>query len=374
MAGKNKFIKGVMVVLALVATAYFSMKGIHRDPVENLEFESSLLRPVPTALVEPKLEECQRMFPGEVRANRRVKLSFSVSGLLKELNAQEGCDIKIGDRIAMLDRRDFQNVLDAAEAEFEHAEREWIRFQNMRDQKVVSETRCDEAQAVFNIATARLKIRKKALRDAELIAPFDGTVVTRFVENHEHVQVKQPIVSLQDISIIEIVIQVPERLIALKGIDGLGGLEVNFDAAPEQWFDASIREFGSEADPITRTYDVVVSLKPPDDLCVLPGMTATVLARITDSDLTAPCHGKLKRIPVEALWCGNDGQSYVWIINPAGGYPEKRRVEPDVLSGDHVEIRDGLELNEHVATAGLHVLRENMLVRPMMGDMEGLDG
>ncbi len=333
-----------------------------------------IARPVPTAVVERQPAAQVRAFPGTVRAARRVDLAFSVPGVLDALNAQEGRSLRQGDVVAALDQRDYQNALDAAKARFVKAEHDLVRARTLWDKRVGSKARYEDAQAARDIALAELRIREKALEDTVLLAPFDGLVVRRHIETHEHIQAKQTIVSFQDLSSIEVVIQVPERVIAHGGPKGLGVVQVRFDADESRWFDAAVQEYSAEADPVTRTYDVVVALAPPETLTVFPGMTATVQARIDDRTTLALPDQPLTRVPVEALWRGHDSESYVWVIDPEGSTPVKRRVEALALAGDCVQIRAGLEPGEHVATAGLHSLRENLWVRPMVAGARGLDG
>ncbi len=50
------------------------------------------------------------------------------------------------------------------------------------------------------------------------MVPFDGVVAARYMGNNEHLKKFTQILALKDISEIEIVIQVPERLMAQGGI------------------------------------------------------------------------------------------------------------------------------------------------------------
>ena len=364
---------GGVVLVLVVCVFVFLLPGRDGQGLEK-SAEATVIRPVPTAVVQASPGDCTRMFPGKVRANRRVELAFSVPGLLEQLNAGEGRSIRKGEILARLDQRDYRYALDAASARCANAARELARFNNLRRQKVVTDVECEDTETAHDIAVAELHIREKAFEDTVLHAPFGGIVVRRYVENHEHVQAGQAIVSFQDISLIEVVIQMPERLLAHGGTDALKALQVCFDADSERWFNAAIREYSAESDSVTQTYDVVVALTPPPDLKVFPGMTATVKARIANSPGTPQPDGYTTRIPVEALCSGVDGKSYVWVIDPAGGKPRRRQVEAADLYGDYVVIRSGLQIGEHVAVAGLHTLRESLLVRPMIAGREGLDG
>ena len=333
-----------------------------------------VVRPIPTATVCRLSSTRMRTFPGTVRANRRVELAFSVSGLLKELNAQEGRSLRKGDVLAKLDPRDFAYALEKARAQYADSLSVFRRIRSLREKGAVPEAEYDKANAAHDISKAELRIREKALEDSVLLAPFDGVVAKRYVENHEHVNARQPVVSFQDISLIEVVIPEPERLAARGGALGLKRIQVRFDADDDRWFDARVRESRAQSDSVTGTYDVVVELTPPSDLRVLPGMTATVRAE-TRNPLEKPVgNARLTIVPAEAVWTGDDGKSYVWIVQPEGGTPLKRQVTVGAFRRIGLEVLSGLEPGERVAVAGVHTLQEEMHVRPTRAGKEGLDG
>lgn len=346
------------------------------SPADDPEQESCA-RPIPTAIIEVVCDGETRIFPGKVRANRRAELAFAVSGRLVKLNAQEGTRVKKGQVLAQLDQRDFRHARDAARARFQQAKRNLEKFSKLHEQRVVAKTKLEDIRTAYDITLADLNIREKALADTTLRSPFDGVVVDRRIENHGHVKKEEAVLSVQDISGIEVTIQVPERLIAQEGADGLRHLRVLFDADPnrERWYDAKVREYSVESDKVTRTYDIVIALTSPVALKVFPGMTASVSSVVGNSgnsgELGAPA---TMRVPVEAVWRGVDGFSYVWAISLEGGHPARARVEVVSLHGDCAEIKSDLKPGTHVAIAGVHALRETAFVRPQANGQEGLDG
>lgn len=344
----------------------------------NENMETPVVRPIPTAIAEIVQHGSARVFPGKVRANQRAELSFSVGGKLVELNAQEGILVKKGQVLARLDQRAFIHERDAARSKFVQAERNLDKFHNLYEQGVVTQTKFEDVQTAYDIAKADLHIKQKALGDTTLCAPFDGVVVSRHSENFGHVKKEEQVLSLQDISEVEVVIQVPERLLAQDGTDGLTKLQVHFDADQKEhrWFDAAVHEYSVESSKTTRTYDVVVALASPKDLKVLPGMTASVRTLVDKKAGLSPDRlaSPTIRVPLEAVWRGVDGCAYVWVIAPEGGHPVRKKVKIGSLRGDFAEIVSGLTSGAHVAVAGVHSLKENVLVRPQAHGKEGLDG
>ncbi len=235
-----------------------------------------IIRPVPTGTVVPLKRTTVREFPGTVRAEQRVDLAFSVSGQLLTLNADEGLHVRKGAVIAQLDQRDFIIDLDKATAAFDEARKTLERTRTLIRQKVVSQSDLDGDQATYDSTRAEMRAKKKALEDTVIRAPFDGVIAKRYVENHEHITAKAPIVSIQDISVIQVVFEVPEQTIAREGNLNAFDISVHFDVLDGQWFKARPREVEVEADDATRTYDVVVNITPQPGMHIYPGMTATV--------------------------------------------------------------------------------------------------
>lgn len=371
---KSKYVViGMAVIAGLGAFAWRdSISGIIKSEHRTDQPIAPVVRPVPTAVVREVPQAMSRTFPGTVRATSRVELAFSIDGHLKELNGQEGRRVKKGEVLARLDHRDNQHELDAAQARLSDAKLAFERAEDLFERKVISKAKYDTAKTAYQVAEAEQRIRAKALEDTVMLAPFDGIVARRYVENHEHIKKQTAILSLKDLSLIEVVIQVSERLIARGGTGEFRNIAVRFDAGHGDWYKADVREFSVQSDPVTRTYSVVVGLLPPDNLQVLPGMTATVRMETTSATISAA--QSVYSIPVEALFGGSDGGSYTWVIPGESGAPRRVQVTIGSMRGDRVEILQGLSAGQRVATAGVHTLQADMQVRPAADNLEGLDG
>ena len=155
-----------------------------------------------------------RVFTGQVRANKRVELAFQVSGPLSQLSAEEGQQVKKGALLAQILPRDFETALAAARANAVEAEQQYLRYKELYVRKQASKAQFDKVKSQHDIAQSNLKKSQDVLADTSLRAPFSGVVAKRFVENYTEVRAKDPIVSLQDISKVEVLISVPERMAA----------------------------------------------------------------------------------------------------------------------------------------------------------------
>ena len=69
---------------------------------EKVEEKEVVLRPVKYEIVETSSEQSLRTFSGTVKAADEIELSFRANGIITELNAKVGQQVKKGDLIARI--------------------------------------------------------------------------------------------------------------------------------------------------------------------------------------------------------------------------------------------------------------------------------
>lgn len=408
------------LVIAVFAT------GCSRPAPETAE----PVRPVKTMVVNAGDEEGIRAFPGRVEASKQVELAFQVPGLLASLPVREGQRVAAGELIAQLRQDEFQARLDdlqgqlsraraalqalkagarpedrmrleaqlrSADATLDNARTDLDRANRLLASQTISRLEFDRAATAFRVAEedreaarstldaaltgreedvaaqeaevraleARVVQAAVQLEDSTLRAPYEGVIAQRFVEQGQSVRAKQPVVRFQDVEEIEITVDVPESVMAaaLDTAD-IVSLDASFSAAPGRRFAANLREIAQRADPVTQTFAVRVAMLSPEDVNLLPGMTGTVTLTYRRSDALGP----RIVVPVSAVLRDPAGKQSVWIISE--GKASARPVVVGSISGDNIEIAEGLQPGDVIAVAGVSSLREGMTVRDL-GDALG---
>lgn len=328
--------------------------------------ESKAPRPVKTITLEASGAVGMRQYPGRVRAASRADLSFEVAGKLAELPAIEGELVKQGDLIARLDDRDLSADLKSAKAEADNAEANFKRGSKLVKDGFISKTDFDKLRSQRDVTSAVLTRAQKAVEDTRLLAPFSGRVASRLVENFQDVQAKQPIVRLQDIEQLEILIDIPEnRAVRIReGANEAPKIHAVFEAAPSREFPLAIKEYSTEANPETQTFEVVLAMPQPEGLLLLPGMTAMVWAESSEVEQEAASNSFV--IPATALYADETGKSHVWVVDAQNNTVHKRAVETGDLKGtEEIRVTGELKAGEMVAVSAVSRLREGMAIRPV---------
>ncbi len=233
----------------------------------------------------------QRSYPGTILASQTAKLSFRVAGPLVKVVKMPGDKVSKGELLMQIDRRDFADQIAVLEAQLAGAKarnlkagKDLERAQTLFEQQVSASADYDLAQSAFASSSAGVKSLEAQLRiarhhqqDCSLLAPFDGVVTQKQVENFEMIAAGRVVMEMQDISSLEVEIRVPENEIIRYRLQRGAAAQVRLVSQPGQVFDAELKEWQSAADPVTRTYLLRFGFKAPEDIRVLPGMTAEVL-------------------------------------------------------------------------------------------------
>ena len=305
-------------------------------------------------------------YPGKVKALQHADMGFEVHGRIIEFRFKEGQKVKKGDVLARLDPRDYQADLDAQVARENAARAEYERIQSLYEVEAASRQDLDKARRDFEVTRANVKQARKALEDTYLRAPFAGRFAKKLVEDFENVQAKQSVLTLQDNSMLKLVVNVPERDLAegnrnrtVEEMNAHVRSTITISAIPDRTFPANIREFATTADPVTRTFEVTFVFKNPPNLAILPGMTA----RVNATEVGGSYKGTYSRIPANVVLADEGGASYVWLVDQSSMTVHKKSVELGELSGSEVEVRSGLAEGDLIAISGVRNLREGTVVR-----------
>jgi len=344
-----------LVTSSLLLAAWACGGGEEAPPTE-------VVRPVAT-MVLGSAERRGLSFPGTVQASNRADLAFRVPGSLIQLPINEGEYVQRGQLLARLDPTDYDLTFLEAQATYDQAEANYIRYKRLYEREAVSLAELEGHRARRDVSKARMDQAAKNVSYTSLRAPFSGFIGRRFIENFEDVQAKEVIMSLQSVDTVEIVINVPERILALTS--GREGLEMaaTFPAAPAFEFPIWLKEVAAESDSRTQTFAVTFAMHQPDELNVLPGMTAEVWARQVMENLSQEDQSFL--VPATAVFVSESGDPAVWVLEN-DETARLRTVEVgQLVAPDRIQVLDGVVAGERIAIAAVSQIRDGMTVRPM---------
>ena len=331
----------------------------------QIQTKSDVVRPVKLVTVADRELSDIRNFPAEVVANQGSYLAFRVNGELMAFPVLAGQEVEKGQLLAKLDPEDFELQLEQRTAQYELASSQLARVESLYKRSIASKSEYDQALANKQVAESALKIAKTNLHNSELRAPFSGTIAKVFVKNFENVVAKQNILRLETRDMMDVVIQVPEKLVARIDKDLDYHPQVVFDGYPDKSYELTVKEWDTQADPVTLSYKVVFSLPIPKDFNLLAGMTGHVY--IDRNKITSVKQHRLF-VPIAAVFSERTQSlkenANVWLYDETTQTLTKRSVSVGKMREQSIEITSGLNGGEIIVGAGVHHLEEGLKVRP----------
>lgn len=358
-----KKIKFQIIALILILT----VSACGKESATNKEEAPKLVK---TMLVSANNSDLFRVYPGRVSAGQKVNLSFLLSGQLIKLPVKEGDKVKKAQLLAQIDPKEYEITAAEVKAKYDLAKITYERYKQLLPTDAISVSQYDEKKSLYELAKAQYEQALKTVADTKLFAPFSGIIAKRFVENYQYVQAKQPIVSLQDFSDLEIIVNIPEQDVAraqtierLKNDEGKSVIigQASFATIPNSSFPVTVKEASTEADLQTQTYQVIFRMPLPEKLIILPGMTANVSINFSAIE------NNIRYLPVDAVLFDTDGKPYVWLVNTKEMTVHKQLVTVGVIQNDEMQILSGIENDQTIVVAGGAYLHEGMKVKLLEG-------
>ncbi len=217
----------------------------------------------------------------------------------------------------------------------------------------ISSSRAMVEQAKSNVLEAESQIDQieAMFRDKQAIAPEDAIILEKMVELGDAVQPGQPLLRIGDTQSLQVVIDVPTRL--MRGIKEGDRLPISLDSTGENVKGEIVRIFPS-ADVKRNTVRMKLAL--PEGTRATPGMYTTVLVPDNSREQFASI-----AIPSKAIvWRGS--QASVYIVNSTG-QAELRMIRTGDQVGDRILVLSGVaEGDQIVVTPDTH-LRSGMMIQ-----------
>lgn len=298
--------------------------------------------------------------PAIVQPSTLVDLTVQVGGVLVAFPVQEGEQINKGDLIAQIDKTNYQNAVDQAQAQFDNAQDEYRRARTLVAQQAVSRSTFEKRKATRDVAKLTLAAAKVQLDDTTLVAPFDGIIAKTSVKKYQTVGQKTQVVTLQGRSDFEALANVPAQTVASSPNFEVEETILILDVAPLQKIPVTFKLLAPQADPASQTYEIKFTFTPPEGLVVLAGMTGELRSSIRN---TGDLAGKTAiQVPISAILY--DGtKTYVWIVDVKTMTVSRHAVTVAEAIGKTLPILKGLSAGDTIVGAGASYLHEGMKIR-----------
>ena len=286
---------------------------------------------------------------GTVRANRDVTVSAEEAGVVREVLAEEGAAVALGDPLIRIDDSILRSQVAEAEARAALAGETWERRRRLfEEDRVGSELAYLEARYQAEQASAGLAALRERLARTTVTAPIPGILERREVEIGVMVSPGAPVARIVEIDPVRVTGGVPERFAA--EVKPGSEVVVRFDVLAGETYGGRVGYVGATVNPRNRTFEAELRLPNPG-LAIKPEMVANI------EILTGTIPGAIV-VPQESLVRAEEGfVAFVVGRDPAAGeVAELREVTIGPAQRDLVVIEEGLRPGDRLIVLGQNLV------------------
>jgi membrane fusion protein (multidrug efflux system) len=292
------------------------------------------------AKVQPVSESLSLV--GTVAAN---EIKSEADGTVEEVRFTEGQKVKAGDLLLRLDEVKFAAVAAEAEANFKLSRTTYERTRQLFTDKLISQQEFDQVAAQLQANQASLDLKKRQLKDARMLAPFDGVVGARSVSPGQVIAKNTTLTWLVDLDPIKVEFSVPERFVGQLRLGQM--IELRVSAWPGRTFRGEVFFIAPVIETATRTALVKARVANPEHE-LRPGMFANL-------DLALRLKAEALVIPESAVMASGD-RTIIYVVD-SNDLAQIRPVTLGIRQAGLVEVATGLKAGERVVAEGIQKIR-----------------
>jgi membrane fusion protein (multidrug efflux system) len=362
--GKHKTLLAISLFAAVLVAGY---GAVAQKPSRAVLPPDAAMEFLPGDLYTVEAKTIERTLPitGTMGPVTEATLKAKIAGELIEVVPREGEAVRRGQVVARIDPTEVRARVAAREADVAAARAQLVWAEKNREmqralleKRFISQNAYDNVISSYEVAAAKLRaaqadlvVARKALGDSVLAAPFAGIVAERYAKPGEHVALDAKVLSIVDLSRLELEAAVPAAEIGKVRVGQ--AIEFRVDGFGERPFVGRIERINPTTVAGSRSINVYAVIENPEGLlrAGLFAQGAASLERIADGLL----------IPASAVR-EETGRSFVYAL--ADGRVARKPVKtgaPD--AGGFVQVFEGLLPGDRIVRANLGALRDGAPAR-----------
>lgn len=358
---KKKITYGIIALAVLALLLFFFMGGKKRPQASYNE-----------AVVTKGEVSTTITATGTIEPVTQVEVGTQVSGIIDKIYVDFNSEVKKGQVIAEMDRRNLtsdlttaQSNLASAKSSLDYQEAYYKRYKTLYDKGLISTNDYENAYLQYQQAKETYRSRQESVRTAQqnlayatITSPIDGVILDKAVEEGQTVAAGFSTPTLftiaQDLTDMRVIADIDEADIG--GVKEGQRVQFSVDAYPDETFEGSVTQVRQQATTESNvvTYEVVIGA-PNKDLKLKPGLTANVTIYTNHkSDVLIVPNKALKFTP-NPMFLGPDGkiqdtQAAKKVWTKQGNTFTAHKVETGITNGSVTEIISGVKEGTKVVT------------------------
>ena len=343
----RRYIKKTIVIILIALILCF---WIAHSRLWNTAIKNSPSMTIKIASVTQKKAADQFSAIGTVKALQGTDISSSTAGKITRIQFTSGQTVQKNQVLFTLQNDDLVAAVKQDQAKYLYEKAQYNRFSILAKKGIEPKASLDLQRSTMDQAEAQVEHDQALLNKTIITAPFSGTLGVLQASVGQYITAGQPIVSIQDNSVLYVDFYVPERVSDLVKV-GNPINAVSKQSSNYQW-SGIVQAVSSSMDSDTRNLLVRAKINAPY-LNLVPGMYVNVSAIISSIK-------PLLVIPQQAVVYNPYGNVIYLYQN---GKVKQHPVELGNRIDDDIVVLSGLQIGEQVVIEGQNKLYNGATVQ-----------
>lgn len=344
---KIKYIVYAILIIGL-ATLIFYRIGANKEEKKD----PNAKRPVTTVygvVLQPREFVDNLSLSGTLEANEQVEVRSEVSGVVEQINFEEGSSVSKGQALVKVNdielRAELRQVQTAQSLASENARRAKL----LLEKEAISQEEFDIANADYKSAQAKVQLVQAQLSKTTIRAPFSGKIGLRSISKGSYISPSTLIANLVNTAQLKITFSIPEKYAQTMKVNQT----LTFTTSgSKEVYKAKIYAIEPTIETESRTLKIRAITENSDGK-LIPGTFANVslpLAKL----------GNALLVPTEALIPIQNGKK---IFVSENGQAKEIIVETGARTDKDILIIAGLKAGDTILTSGVMTLKNGSPVK-----------
>ena len=344
-------VAGAAVIALIIAILLYNKSRM--EARANNDLTTSI--PVTVTKISRLAVSDDRPLVGIISANNDVPVIAETQGKIVGVFAEVGQYKQAGSVLVQVDDEMKHASFASAEVNYEKANKDLQRFENLRKDSAVSDQQLETARLSFKAAEAQYIVARREYQDTKITTPISGIVTSRAVDVGAYVQRGTQIANVVDLSRLKVKVSVAENEVFTLRVGDPA--DVTTEVYPGVMFRGKIQTISSKGDD-AHTYPVEVTLPNTREHPLKVGMFGRVsFHRASQGDAVV--------IPRIAL-IGSVKNPTVFVVENSRAFVRSLTLGPEV--GNYLTVLKGLREGETVILTGQNNVRDSSTVSIMNQD------
>lgn len=336
-----KIIRNSSIVVLFIGFVAFTLYSNKAKTEEKAKLVEKTVSVFPVVVSKAELREYNGGLnaTGTFEPYRELTFVSETQGRIISLLIDKGYFVSEGQVIAKLDDESLQRELKIAKINYDKAQKDLQRFENLSKANATTEVNVDNARFAFQNAEQQIEALKERLVKTLVKVPISGIITRKVVEKGSYLMPGTPIADITDMHHLKMVVKVSEKEI-LKVKEGQK-ITLKSDIYPDRSYQGVVKTIAVKADQSKR-YEVDIDLQNSSDKPLKAGMYGTAYFGVDTkkSSLMIP-----RKAVVGSL---KDGKIFVVNTDVA----ELRSIQTGSVQEEWVEVVSGLKEGDKVIITG----------------------